>query len=331
MNPIPTYRTFDPKVMVTSLALAVCLPGCGSDSKDGSKSGVTDGGGVIALPDADTGTNGGAANFSGVWPPPGYINVTNVSSGAYALGPELTAGGGGSGAGGAAATTTCAGLHGVVRDFKMGDRAGGHPDFETAPDADDKGIVTNALGGDGKPVYAHPGGRTSSTTGQAAFDQWYNDTAGVNRTYLLGLHLVQNGTTLTFSASINNPGGQPDSSFFPLDGQGWGNEGQPHNFAFTTEIHTSFTYNAGDTFTFVGDDDVWVFINGQLAIDLGGRHAQETGSVSLDAQSARLGITVGGVYDLAVFHAERHTVQSNFRIDTTLAFTNCGVVNGVVY
>jgi fibro-slime domain-containing protein len=76
---------------------------------------------------------------------------------------------------------------------------------------------------------------------------------------------------------------------------------------------------------------VWVFINGQLAIDLGGRHAQETGSVSLDAQSARLGIAVGGVYDLAVFHAERHTVQSNFRIDTTLAFTNCGVVNGVVY
>src|SRR5512147_3150578 len=104
MNPIPTYRGFSPNVMVTSLALLMCLSGCGSDSKDKSKSGVTDGGGLIVLPDAGTGTNGGGANFSGVWPPPGYINVTNVSIGAYALGPELTAGGGGSGAGGTGAT-----------------------------------------------------------------------------------------------------------------------------------------------------------------------------------------------------------------------------------
>jgi hypothetical protein len=33
---------------------------------------------------------------------------------------------------------------------------------------------------------------------------------------------------------------------------------------------------------------------------------------------------------MAIFNAERHTNQSNFRVDTTLAFTNCGEVGGVI-
>jgi fibro-slime domain-containing protein len=112
---------------------------------------------------------------------------------------------------------------------------------------------------------------------------------------------------------------------------GFGNQGENHNFSFTTEIHTSFTYNGGETFTFQGDDDVWVFINNQLAIDLGGIHVQETQLVNLDAQAGKLGISVGNTYSLAVFNAERHTVQSNFRIDTTLSFADCGQVAGVIF
>ncbi len=88
----------------------------------------------------------------------------------------------------------------------------------------------------------------------------------------------------------------------------------PHIHHFTTEIHTSFQYNGGETFTFTGDDDVWVFINKKLVIDLGGVHGNSPGMVALDT----LGLTPGLVYPLDVFHAERHTVQSNFRIDTTI-------------
>ena len=59
---------------------------------------------------------------------------------------------------------------------------------------------------------------------------------------------------------------------------------------------------------------------------LANRHGQLTGTVALST----LGLTTGNNYGLAVFRAERHTTQSNFRIDTTLAFSNCGQVNGVL-
>ena len=87
-----------------------------------------------------------------------------------------------------------------------------------------------------------------------------------------------------------------------------------YNFHFTTEIHTSFQYTGGETFTFTGDDDVWVYINKKLVIDIGGVHGNTSANVKLDD----LGLTPGLVYNLDVFHAERRTVGSNFRIDTTI-------------
>jgi len=71
-------------------------------------------------------------------------------------------------------------------------------------------------------------------------------------------------------------------------------------------------------FEFRGDDDLFVFIAGQLAMDLGGVHGPQTATVELDAFAAQAGLTVGGEYDIDFFFAERHTSESNFRIETTI-------------
>ena len=309
----------------------------GGASEQGSSSPGAGGtpGLTIVLPDAAAagGAGGSSTEPIDVWPPDGYINVTPTSYGAYALGPtpDSTTPPGTPG--------RCSGLFGVVRDFKMGTLDGGHPDFQTPRPRDDPGLVTDMLGDDGKPVYAHEGETTSTTSGKENFDQWYRDVEGVNMPFMIGLQFVENGDVVTFAASIGNRRGidggtgtgVPDSSYFPLDGQGWndearGDDRQQHNFAFTTEIHTSFTYNGGETFTFQGDDDVFVYINKHLAIDLGGIHEQQTKTVNLDEQAEALEISTGNIYDLAVFNAERHTTQSNFRIDTTMVFEDCGTV-----
>jgi fibro-slime domain-containing protein len=205
-------------------------------------------------------------------------------------------------------------LLGIVRDFRRGDQDGGHADFETFTGSGEQDIVQHTLGADKKPVLA-PGEHQFTTT-EENFNQWYRNTDGVNDAYLIWFSFEPNNGVLTFQSG----------SFFPLDGIGWGNEGEPHNFHFTRELHTEFLYKGGETFTFTGDDDLWVFINNQLAIDLGGLHSEQTASVSLDAIAGMVGIEVGNNYPLDLFHAERHTDASNFRVDTNLEFTGCQII-----
>jgi fibro-slime domain-containing protein len=114
------------------------------------------------------------------------------------------------------------------------------------------------------------------------------------------------------------------NAFFPLDGEGFGNSGVAlgeveHNFHFTFELHMTFTYRPGDVFTFEGDDDLWVYINDELALDLGGPHPPLEGEIALDS----LGLVEGDEYPIDFFHAERAEWESNFRIETSLQFTNC--------
>jgi fibro-slime domain-containing protein len=218
--------------------------------------------------------------------------------------------GGGGAANGAEDNGLCGtSLTGTVRDFTTS-----HPDFEYVI-AVDPGIVDASLGADDKPVYAGGPDGTATTHGPEAFDQWYRDVDGVN---------LSSALTIALSGGEGGVYTYDNGAFFPIDDQGFGNQGNPHNYHFTYELHTRFRYQGGEIFRFTGDDDLFTFIDGVLVIDLGGVHGAMSSEVDLDARAAELGLAVGEIYDLDVFFAERHTTESNFRIDTSLAFVDCG-------
>jgi fibro-slime domain-containing protein len=196
---------------------------------------------------------------------------------------------------------------GLLRDFKAA-----HPNMEEKAIVTEKGIVGAELGPNRKPVFA--GNGLKSVTNAADFDQWYRDTPGTNETF---------EHEIVFTQGANGRAVYDNSNFFPLDGRGFGNEGQNHNFHFTFELHMQFEYRGGEVFRFRGDDDLWVFINDRLALDLGGVHGALNGQVDLDAMATALGISAGNTYALDFFHAERHTSESNFLVETNLVFTNC--------
>jgi fibro-slime domain-containing protein len=55
-----------------------------------------------------------------------------------------------------------------------------------------------------------------------------------------------------------------------------------HNKFFTAETHMAFVYRGGESFKIMADDDMWVFVNERLLVDMGGVHGRYFKTVMLD-------------------------------------------------
>ncbi len=235
----------------------------------------------------------------------------------------------------------------IFRDFRSYDsRFVGpfNPDFNR-PNTNNSsivfGITEPELGPDGRPVFS--GDRVyvdnqGAPDSQASFDQWYRTSSSLATDG--NLEIVDK---LVLEYQGNNVYRTPPAvanAFFQLDDppEGyltWPNEptyGEAllsgnHNFGFTTETHYVFVYQGDEELTFIGDDDLWVFVDGHLCLDIGGLHPSKTDIMSFaDPSQAGSGtqeaivtacrghLSLGGVYEVSIFHAERHVTESNFSL-----------------
>ncbi|MBQ8086512.1 MAG: fibro-slime domain-containing protein [Lachnospiraceae bacterium] len=118
--------------------------------------------------------------------------------------------------------------------------------------------------------------------------------------------------------SANYDAGYGIKKYPNLDPSKNGDDNKKHNFNYTIRTHSRFVYKegTGQQFFFSGDDDVYVFVNGNLIVDLGGQHQQLNGSINLDTLAEQPGNPYGLIADKAVdfdfFYIERHSTASNF-------------------
>ncbi len=194
-------------------------------------------------------------------------------------------------------------------------------------------LVQDSLGADGLPVFNNQPGKNRGCSGCGWYNQnvgnWFKANTAPGKEKVVSKELDLTFTHLgqgVYQFTHLN-------TFFPWDDDpnslvGLGieselnGEGGLHNFGFTLHLRKTFVYNAAaaenQDFLFEGDDDVWVFLDGKLALDIGGIHEPVEGSFNLKEKAEELGIPDGKEIAFDFFYAERRVVTSTITITTSL-------------
>ncbi len=205
----------------------------------------------------------------------------------------------------------------IIRDFHQD-----HPDFQNYVSGLTTGMVGSSLVG-GVPDFIGPNDNSvGAVNSDTSFASWFDD---CNPATPSSTCIAQYNESI--GATVDTSTGQlsyNSSSFFPLDGitgtSGDGDNYDNHNYFFTVQIDLDLIYDPllNNTFSFTGDDDVWVFINGELVLDLGGVHGAETAGFNMNTVASNQGMNAGDLYSFSFFFAERHYSQSNVNITSYL-------------
>ena len=203
----------------------------------------------------------------------------------------------------------------------------------------------------GDKVYVFDGGFTTSATPASAsmaiayneIDNTIQNTSAIGKTHFV--YEGSNTTTLNPFLPVtdkNNAEGQTISPYYQDDGvlstATTKDTLVNRNFGFAMISEGEFVYHADDElfFDFEGDDDVYLFINGELVMDIGSAHsidgvrfelndyvnAAKAGTLGSDARNKKLALEEGNTYSFKFYYMERHSYGSNIRISTNIHVTD---------